>query len=226
MSTAYAIGGVSAVLQGILAQHLVDNAVSTAIGTDVTVSAVSPDTVDGDSRLNIFLYQVSPNTGWRNECLPSRNARAQRTNNQPLALDLHYLVSAHGTADLYSEIMLGSAMQALHETPFLERHEIRNLLSPPPLPDVDPILNALDASGLADQLEQIKVIPEYLSHEDMSKLWSALISSYRPSLTYVATVVLIEAEEPSVSALPVLTRDICSQSTVGPTNTDFTQCRV
>ena len=208
MSTAYAIAGVTAVLQGIIEQGVTDHGVNTAIGADVTVSAVPPDRVSEEPGLNLFFYQVTPNQGWRNKCLPSRNARSERLTNQPLALDLHYLISANGTSDLFSEILLGSAMQTLHERPFFDRNEVRDLLRPPPLPDVDPILNALDASGLAEQLEQIKVTPEYLSNEDMSKLWSAVQSNYRSSMAYVATVVLIEAEEPARSPLPVLTRGI------------------
>jgi hypothetical protein len=224
MSSAYAIAGVTAVMQGIIERGVVAHGVGTAIGDDIVVSAVSPDRVNGgEPGLNLFFYQATPNTGWRNEGLPSRNARAERMTNQPLALDLHYLISANGTSDLYSEILLGSAMQTLHETPFFGRNDVRSLLSPPPLPDVDEILNALDASGLADQLEQIKITPEYLSNEDMSKLWSAVQSNYRPSAAYVATLVLIKAEQPARSPLPVLTRGIAVRpDLIPPTPTILT----
>ena len=205
MSTAYAIAGVSAVLQGLLSQGLSDNGVSAALGVDVTVSALPPDQVAEDARLNVFLYQVTPNLGLRNESLPSRNVRSERLTNQPLAIDLHYLVSAHGSDDLFSEILLGSAIQTLHEKPFFNRETIRSLL---PSPGVEPLLSALGDAGLADQLEQITLTPEYLSNEDMSKLWSALQSNYRSSAAYVVTVVLIEAKQPTVSALPVLTPGI------------------
>jgi len=205
MSTAYAIAGVSAVLQGLLTQGLTDHAVSTALGVDVDVSAVPLDQVETGSRLNVFMYQVTPNSGWRNECLPSRNVRSQRLTNQPLAIDLHYLISAHGGDDLFSDILLGSAMQTLHEIPFFDRDDVRVLLTPG---GADPLLSALSDAGIADQLEQIKITPEYLSNEEMSKLWSTFQSNYRTSATYVATVILIEAEQPSVSPLPVLTRDI------------------
>ncbi len=216
MSSSYAIAGVTAVLQGIIGRGIIAHGVSTVIGNDVSVSAVSPDRVNEDPGLNLFFYQVTPNLGWRNECLPSRSTRAERMTNQSLALDLHYLISANGTSDLFSEILLGSAMQTLHEQPFFGRDHVRELLSPPPLPDVDEILNALDASGLADQLEQIKVTPEYLSNEDMSKLWSAIQSNYRPSAAYVVTVVLIKAEQPTRSPLPVLTRGITVQPDLVP----------
>ena len=51
--------------------------------------------------------------------------------------------------------------------------------------------------GLADQLEQIKITPEYLSTEEMSKLWTAVQSHYRPTAAYMATVVLIESTLPA-----------------------------
>ena len=211
MSSAYAVAGVTAVLQGLIEQGLVDHGVSTAIGVDASVSAVTPDQISNDVGLNIFFYKATPNLGWRNECLPSRNERSERLTNQPLALDLHYLVSAHSDSDLFSEILLGSAMHTLHERPFFDRSDVRSLLSPPPLPEVDEVLNALDASGLTDQVEQIRVTPEYLSNEDMSKLWAAVQSNYRPSAAYSATVVLIQADDPARSPLPVLTRTVTAQ---------------
>jgi hypothetical protein len=64
----------------------------------------------------------------------------------------------------------------------------------------------LQQSGLADQVEQIKITPEFLNAEEMSKLWTAVQSNYRPTAAYLATVVLIEAEQPAITALPVLTR--------------------
>lgn len=205
MSTAYAIAGVSAILQALLTEGLSEHEVSTALAVDVDVSVMPPDRAEDGANLNVFLYQVTPNPGWRNEGLPSRNIRSERLTNQPLALDLHYLISAHGSDDLFSEILLGSAMQTLHEKPFFDRKAVRVLL---PTGGADPLKNALGNADLADQLEQIKITPEYLSNEDMSKLWSSLQSNYRPSAAYLATVVLIEAEEASLSALPVLTRGI------------------
>ncbi|HNI68093.1 MAG TPA: Pvc16 family protein, partial [Nitrospira sp.] len=67
-------------------------------------------------------------------------------------------------------------------------------------------LRALADCGLADQVEQIKLVPDPLSSEEMSKLWTAVQSHYRPSAAYVATVVLIESTKPTRPTLPVLTR--------------------
>lgn len=212
MSSPLAIGAVSAVLRDLLNNGLIDAA--GAVGGLFTVSAVAPDTINLEAtdfvpRLNLFLYQVTPNSGWRNRGLPSRSAASgERLTNAPLAIDLHYLLTAYAKADFQAEILLGYAMHLLHERPVLGPAAIRKALS---LGDVDaslmpPAFNALVASDLADQVEQIKITPSTQSSDEMSKLWSAIQSKYRPSSAYQVSVVLIEGKRPSVSPLPVLTR--------------------
>ncbi len=220
MSTALAIAGVTAVLQNLLSAGLVNNDATGVLGSSVTVSALPPDRVLSANgaeatQLNLFLYHVTPNRGWANEGLPSRDgAGLQRLSNPPLALDLHYLLSAYCAAELHAEVVLGYAMQLLHETPVLDRKRITTALNPPadggsPLPAT---LRALSECGLAEQVEQIKFAPEYLGTEEMSKLWTAVQSHYRPTVAYVASVVLVESAFPTRSPLPVLSRGPVDQS--------------
>ena len=134
MSSPLAIGAVSAVLRNLLDNGLID--AGAAVGGTVNVSAVAPDTIDiGDPnlapRLNLFLYQVTHNSGWRNSGLPSRSAATgERLTNAPLALDLHYLLTAYARADFEAEILLGYAMHLLHERPVLGAAAIRAALTP------------------------------------------------------------------------------------------------
>ena len=212
MSSPLAIGAVSAVLRNLLDNGLIE--AGNAMGATVAVSVVAPDTIDLDDaesppRLNLFLYQVTPNPGWRNMGLPSRSSvSGERLTNAPLALDLHYVLTAYGRADFQAEILLGYAMHLLHERPVLDREAIRRALDPSPLDlsMLPPAFQALAASDLADQLEQIKLTPSVMTSDDMSKLWSAIQSHYRPSVAYQASVVLIESSRPGVSPLPVLSR--------------------
>jgi hypothetical protein len=55
-------------------------------------------------------------------------------------------------------------------------------------------------------VEQIKITPETLSTEEMSKLWAAMQAHYRPTAAYHLSVVLIESQRATRGALPVLTR--------------------
>src|SRR5262249_43349062 len=66
----------------------------------------------------------------------------------------------------------------------------------------------LNASGLADQLEQIKITPSPLNREEMAWLWTALKADYRPTFPFQASVVLIEPETPVNLPFPVLSRNI------------------
>lgn len=218
MSSALAIASVTAVLRDLLNNGLIDHDISGAVGGNVTVSALPPDRVfpsgtDETTQLNLFMHQVAPNTGWRNTALPSRNAAGDRLTNPPLALDLHYLLTAYGRDDLHAEILLGYAMQLLHETPVLDRAAIRRALDPSPVDGtvLPPALQALAASDLADQVEQIKITLSTLNSEEMSKLWAAFQTGYRPTAAYHISVVLIEASEPTRSPLPVLTRGPADQ---------------
>jgi hypothetical protein len=213
MSNALALAGVTAVLRDLLNDGLIKHNVSGVLGSTVTVSVLPPDRVVSNgtetSQLNLFLHQVTANTGWRNEGLPARDASgSQRLSNPPLALNLHYLLSAYSGGDLHAEILLGYAMQLLHEMPVLTRQAIQTALNPSPAVGavLPPALRALADSGLENQIEQIKISPEYLNTEEMSRLWTATQSHFRPTAAYMASVVLIEATTPVRSPLPVLSR--------------------
>lgn len=211
MSSPLAIGAVSAVLRNVLDNGIVEQL--PPLGTTVNVTATAPDTIKLDApdeppQLNIFLHQVTPNPGWRNRDLPSRAGNGERVANPPLALDLHYLITAYGRSDFQAEILLGYAMHLLHERPMLDREAIRRALDPSPL-DVSmlpPTFQVLAASDLADQVEAIRITPSVMPVEEMSKLWAAIQSHYRPSAAYQVSVVLIDAKRPARSPLPVLSR--------------------
>jgi len=214
MSTALAIAAVSAVLKDLLNNGLIDNDL-TNIG-NVAVTALPPDRVvttdtTQPSQLNLFLYHVTPNAGWRNVGLPSRDSSGERLSNPPLALDLHYLLTAYGKQDFHSEILLGYGMQLLHETPVLTRGAIRAALNPPvSINGIGslPILQTLSKAGLDEQIEQIIISLESLSTEEMSKLWTAFQTHYRPTAAYHVSVVLIESSRSTKSSLPVRQRNL------------------
>jgi hypothetical protein len=217
VSSPLAIGAVSAVLRNLLDNGIVEQV---ALGTTVNVTARAPDTINLDSaddppQLNIFLHHVTPNAAWRNVALPSRSTDGDRMTNPPLALDLHYLVTAYGRIDFQAEILLGYAMHLLHERPMLDRPAIRRALNPSPL-DVSmlpPTFQVLAASDLADQVEMIRITPVAMPIDEMSKLWAAIQTHYRPSAAYQVSVVLIEARRPARAALPVLSRGLVDPET-------------
>jgi len=220
MSNPLALSAVTAVLQSLF--NTVYNTPTSALGS-VLVSAVAPDIVQNGTgsgaetqlRVNLFLHQVTPNTSWRNVGLPSLAADgATRLQSPPLALDLHYLLTAYATEDTEAEALLGYAILMLHENPILARSEIRSVLTS--LPSTAPLSQALSTSGLADQIEMIKITPATLGREEMAWLWTALKADYRPTFPFLVSVVLIQRQLPSTAALPVLSRSFATQANASP----------
>jgi len=215
MSNALALASVTFTIMDLLNNGLIDRDISASLG-DVAVTALPPDRVDlanlSRSQLNLFLYQVTPNQGWRNAGLPSRNTAGERINDNPLALDLHYLLTAYGADQFHAEILLGYGMQLLHETPVLTRNAIRRSLAGPSqvnpgggLPDA---LRNLFTSQLSEQVEMIKIWPQTITTEEISRMWTAFQARYRPTAAYQASVVLIESHASAKSALPVQSRSV------------------
>lgn len=211
MSSALALAAVTAVLKNLLDNRLIDQGVTASVG-DVTVTALPPDRIttgtDERSQLNLFLYRVTPNTGWRRSSVSLGNG-PNGTNGRdgeakapppappaPLPLDLHYLLTAYGEQDFQAEILLGYAMQLLHEVTTLTPDHIRSALGGPNGSGnaVSPTRAALSTSTLAEEVQQVSISPEFTSSDEMSRLWSALQARYRPSATYKVSTVLLKAQ--------------------------------
>ena len=187
-----------------LANRLAEPAVAAAVGT-VTVSSGPPDRVDlsgaaDPTQVNVFLHQVSRNSGWSSIEAPARDRRGARVAAPPLALDLHYLVSAYGAEPLHAEILLAQVAQVFHETPVPGRAVIERALNPGAPPAGFPA--GLAGAGLADQVEALRITFEAMTNEEISKLWSALQARYRPTVALRVTTVLIDSDLPARPALP------------------------
>lgn len=213
MSDALALSAVTSVLQTCLG--LVYTA--SPLGT-VDVSAVAPDIVqnelgtgsDSPMRVNLFLHQVTPNPAWRNIDMPSLDSGgATRLKNPPLALDLHYLLTAYAGGDTEAEALLGYGILMLHENPILPRALINTILGS--LPHTHPLYNPLKTTGLDTQIEMIKISPATLGREELAWLWTALKADYRPTFPFQVSVVLMRNPNPTVFSLPVLVRNLVVQ---------------
>ncbi|MBW4448479.1 MAG: DUF4255 domain-containing protein [Spirirestis rafaelensis WJT71-NPBG6] len=203
MSNALSIAAVTAVLKDLLENGLVKDAIATSLG-DVIVTALPPDRVsqgtDERAQINLFLYQVTQN---RNPDWMSGEFRSKQQR-PPLALDLHYLLTAYGAKDFQAELLLGYAMQLLHEMPVLTRDIIETSLKNAATVNTSSVLSqalaAVSVFDLAAHIGQIKICPEFFNMEETSKLWSSLQTHYRPSAGYQASMVLINSRNLKSSA--------------------------
>ncbi|MFQ5927043.1 MAG: DUF4255 domain-containing protein [Terriglobia bacterium] len=190
MSNSLAIATVTATLRNLLMQGVTAD----LPGTSVTTSPLDKarDGNDNGNQINLFLYQTVFNAAWRNMDMP-RQVKPGETGQPPLPLTLYYLITAYGQNDddTLSHRLLGRTMNILHDHPVLGAAEIEA---------------ALPGNDLHEQVERVRITPEPLSLDDMSKLWNAFQTQYRISAAYQVSVVLIESSRLARTPLPVLTR--------------------
>jgi hypothetical protein len=210
MSNGLAIAAITAVFKNLLEDGLVQNSALSSMG-NVLVTTLPPDQisigVDGQPQLNLFLYQVSQN---RNADLDGRDrnhlARHREnspgTENPPLAINLHYLLTAYGNKDFQTEMLLGYVMQLMHQSPVLSNDEIRAALNHVASTNRTGLLSqAIELTSIAaltEQLGQVQITPNLFDTEQMSRLWSLLQSSYRPSIAYEVSMVFIGSKNLSL----------------------------
>lgn len=203
MSNALAIATVTETLF-----HALTNALPASLVSGAHVTVLRPDDASlqvpgATPGVNVFLYQVTPNTAWRNADLPTRKSDGSLMRRPQVALDLHYLISFYGADTTFDQQrLLGTVARALHAAPTLDRATVKATEG-----QVDPASgNRIFDSHLSDQLDLVRFTPINFSLEEMSKLWSVFLKTdYVLSLAYMATVVLIETDEPPpAGALPVL----------------------
>ena len=95
-------------------------------------------------------------------------------------------------------------MRILNEKQLLTRDIIERAI-------IANLAEELSDSNLADQIESVKFTFHSLSIDEITKLWSSFFhqTGYRTSVSYLATVVLIEGESVVTSEqLPVRDRNV------------------
>jgi hypothetical protein len=185
-------------------QQLLSGPVSSAV-SGATVGFRRPDGKDSDQKgpvVNAYLYRVTPNAAYRNVDLPTRRGDGSLVKKPLTALDLHYLLTFHGSDDkLEPQRMLGAVTSALDAQPLLSTNDIGSAVF---------TYSFLAGSGLDNQVDAVRFTPTALSLEEFTKLWSAFFQvEYRLSIAYQASVILIQNDDaPSQEALPVQARNL------------------
>lgn len=197
MSNHLAIATITATLQRIL-QTAVQNDVEGARITTVSPSDVGKGTPE--TGVNIFMYQVITNPALHNLDATPFRSRGTPTKRQA-ALDMFYIITVYGNNnELTPQRLLGSVVQTLNDKRVITRDMIREACN-------DSTLSFLRDSNLADQVQQINVLPLDLTLEDLSKTWSVFFQTpYMLSIAYKVMAVLVEGKEPYLRGLPVRDR--------------------
>jgi hypothetical protein len=165
--------------------------------------------------VNIYLYHATPNHALGFRDLPTRDADGMLVRRPRAALDLHYLLTFYGEDDsLDAQRLLGRTVTALAANPMLTKAVVTEA--------VDRYADEagtefLAEADLADEVEIVKLSPQPLTLEELSKLWSVFFQApYLLSLSYLATVVILEADLAPRTILPVRERRIEVAAGGGP----------
>jgi hypothetical protein len=188
MSKAEALAAVTATLHSLLKKVAGNNEEYVTVKPP---SAARPD--KNNDQLNIFLYNVRYNPAFRNEPMPGK-AKNGEISYPPMPLILKYIITAYGKNDddISAQEIMGRAMSILHDHPVLSNAELKHVA-----PEAE----------LHEQAERIRITPDFLTLDDMSKLWSSFQSAeYRLSVGYEISVVLIDSTRSRKAPLPVLKR--------------------
>jgi uncharacterized protein DUF4255/IPT/TIG domain-containing protein len=209
MSNTLAIAAVTQTFSDLL-RNVQDNpALGPTTVTNAPPDQAAPDPQQPERRLNLYLYQVSPNGGWTNADLPIRDANGNLINQPVLALDLHYLLTAYGLGgEIDTHHLLAHAMSIVHDTGFLDRGAIEASVNAPGSP--------VAGADLADQIELVKLAPQMLSEEDLYRLWTVFQTNYRLSVGYQASVVLIQRTVETQLGPPVRVAQITAMPMQSP----------
>jgi len=153
---------------------------------NINITGAAPDTVraDGGCQLSLYLFHVAQDPYQRNS--PVLGPRVQPVPQQPLSLNLYYLLSAFSQADYQQEQRAMSiAMRCFHQHPIV-RAKVPIPVLPLPAP-------------LQFQPEEFILTLESEPVDSLSRLWQSVTSSMRLASIYKVSVVFVTPPEPDAA---------------------------
>lgn len=195
-------------------RSLVEASASVAVGGALAVVGKPPTVPSSDARVYVYLYQVSENAARRNASMPERRGDTSLASRPALPVDLRYLLCFQGDDSQHvPQRMLGRVLTTLHAEPLLGRDRLRAaaLVLPPALG------TPARLSTLPDDPEPVRLTPDPLDFEALSKIWSVFVqTAHLLCVGYRAGVVLLEAETNVAPALAVATREVLVAPVTAP----------
>jgi hypothetical protein len=185
-----------------------------AVGTSVGVTSGPLDRPAGTTRLNWFLYRITPAPALINMEPPQTGWRTRR-GKPPLALTLHYLLSA----DPGELSATGDEMAAAHDALIsvmmvLNEHAVLGpdtQITSSPAKTVSQVTGALD--GL---IEPLRITLDAVPLETITGLWASGLKSLRLSVAYQVSLVIVPSPVPFVPGPPVQERRVGVIPSMGP----------
>ncbi len=148
----------------------------TGISPKPEISLKSPKEMNNDggnpNKVSLFLYQISENIFLKNNEMQRINDK--KLSFPPLFLELFFLITPYSNDPVQEKFILGKVMQILFDCPFLGGTRLQGSLS--------------------ETGDEIRVLLNPLSLDDLTKLWSSFQDvPFRLSTCYMVTPVKIES---------------------------------
>jgi hypothetical protein len=158
-------------------------------GTDFDLSTEEGDIVlspppapsAGAPLVSVYLYHIEPDPHLRNQ--PYLNVGPDGLRYPPLALQLHYLITALDDQELTNQLVLGRILQSFHDDPVLR--EVGG----------EPM-----GTSFGGNSPEARIVMEMLTLEELSRVWQALRNGYQLSLAYKVHVVTVDSARSEVEA--------------------------
>jgi hypothetical protein len=137
---------------------------------DIAFTGLPPDAARNlveECQVSLYLFHVAPDKFYR--ATSPRGDRGQPIPEQPLALTLHYLLSAHSKNYIHEQQAMSIALKCFHE---------------------HPVVTALVPSDKRSVEFTFTMEPE--SVDELGRLWQSLSSPLRLSAVYRASAIFLE----------------------------------
>jgi hypothetical protein len=185
-----------------------------AVGPGVTVTTGPLDRPVGGVRLNWFLYRITPNAALMNMESPQTGWTTRR-GRPPLALTLHYLLSAD-PGELSAN---GNEMPAAHDAliaviMLLHEHAILGpdtVIMSSPDRSVSQVTRALD-----ELVEPLRITLDPVPLETITAVWASGLKSLRLSVAYQISLVTVPSPVPFEPGPPVQEPVVSVSPSAGP----------
>ena len=148
----------------------------------INISSSMPEAVrnESDCQLSLYLFYVSQDKFQRNNTPPG--LRSSTVPQQPMSLDLYYLLTAFSGKEAWKEQRAMSiALKCFHENPI-----VRTTV-------------AIEGQNVD---EEFTLTMEMEASDELSRLWQALATPFRLSSIYKVSVVFLTPEAPVVAIAP------------------------
>ena len=148
--------------------------ISGLIDSEDRISLESPADLESNNsvRLSMYLYRILEDPYMKNR-FPVEGTGG-KLRKPPLTLDLYYLLTPLLGTPREQQIVLGKTMQILYDGAILEGPDLKG---------------SLGTNG-----EDIRVVLNPVSLEELTRVWQALEMPYRLSVCYIARVVIVNSE--------------------------------